>query len=95
MVNITGFAAAAKSAVQRVSRSPYLKSIEDIGNDTVQAVLEKNGKRVIRFIEGRNRFCNNSKKHPHHSSGAHRHCGTPWRISVHLASWISHEDSVH
>ena len=41
MVNITSFTAAAKSVVEIVSRSPYLKSLENIGNDTVKAVLEK------------------------------------------------------
>ena len=69
MVNITGFTAAAKSAVERVSRSPYLKSLENIGNDTVKAVLEKNGKRVIRFIEQDNRFCNNTYDLAHPSWG--------------------------
>ena len=69
MVNITSFTAAAKSAVERVSRSPYLKSLENIGNDTVKAVLEKNGKRVIRFIEQGNRFCNNTYDLAHPSWG--------------------------
>ena len=69
MINITSFTAAAKSAVERVSRSPYLKSLENIGNDTVKAVLEKNGKRVIRFIEQDNHFCNNTYDLAHPSWG--------------------------
>ena len=49
MINITSFTAAAKSAVERVSRSPYLKSLENIGNDTVKAVLEKNGYKYSKY----------------------------------------------
>lgn len=53
------FTPSARAAVERVSRSPYLKSIEDVGNNKIMAFLEKDGKRIQRFIEA-NRFCNNT-----------------------------------
>ncbi len=60
MLNISGFTSLAAEAVARASRSKWLKSIENIGSDTVLAIFERNGKKVERFIESSGRFCNNT-----------------------------------